>query len=327
MNDENSGGHGKIRPRRLVLVGSVLVDILMYVERLPARGGDVVAQRAILTTGGGFNVLVGAARLGLSVGYAGRVGDGAMGRQVMTDLERAGIPLLLPRVVGEDSGFDIGLVEPDAERTFVTSPGAESRLQEADMATIALLPGDAVYASGYDLCYPISGETLERWLPELAPEMLLILDPGPLVIEIPRERLTHVLERTDILSLNAREARLLAGVEDVEVAAAQLVGRIAAGGLVVARAGADGCWVARAGREARHIPARATNAVDTTGAGDAHVAALLAQLASGTDIYTAAQVANVAASISVERSGPATGPTTRELTTVLAGYNMYERPA
>lgn len=325
MNSRNS--EVRIRPRRLVLVGSVLVDILMYVGRLPERGGDVVAQRAMLTTGGGFNVLVGAARLGLSVGYAGRVGDGVMGQQVVTDLEQAGIPLLLPRVVGEDSGFDIGLVEPDAERTFVTSPGAESRLQEADMATIALQPGDAVYASGYDLCYPISGETLGRWLPELASEMQLVVDPGPLVMEIPRERLTRVLERTDILSLNAREARLLAGVEDIEAAAAQLVGRIATGGLVVVRAGADGCWVTREGREAHHIPARATNAVDSTGAGDAHVAALLAQLASGTDIYTAAQVANVAASISVERSGPATGPTTQELTTVLTGYNIHERPA
>lgn len=326
MNDENSRGHIRIRPRRLVLVGSVLVDILMYVERLPERGGDVVAQRAMLTTGGGFNVLVGAARLGLSVGYAGRVGDGAMGQQVKTDLGRAAIPLLLPPVAGEDSGFDIGLVEPDAERTFVTSPGAESRLREADVASIALLPGDAVYASGYDLCYPISGETLGRWLPALAPEILLLVDSGPLVMEIPHERLTHVLERTDILSLNAREARLLAGVEDVGVAATQLVGKIAAGGVVVARAGADGCWVTREGREARHIPARATNAVDTTGAGDAHVAALLAQLAGGTDIYTAAQVANIAASISVERSGPATGPTTQELTTVLSGYNIHKRP-
>ncbi len=313
MNSENKRSQIRVRPQRLVLVGSVLVDILMYVRRLPERGGDEIAERALLTTGGGFNVLVGAARLGMVVGYAGRVGDGVMGQQVMTDLEKASIPLLLPRAIGEDSGFDIGLVEPDAERTFVTSPGAESRLREADVARIALLPGDAVYVSGYDLCYPISGETLGRWLPKLASEILMVIDPGPLVMEIPAERLKRVLERTDILSLNAREARLLTGLEDIEEAAVQLLERIAAGGLVVARAGAEGCWVIQKGTPAQHIPARPTKAVDTTGAGDAHTAALLAQLAVGADIDTAAQLANIAASISVERNGPATGPTAQEL--------------
>ena len=304
----------KMRPQRLVLVGSVLVDILMYVGRLPERGGDEVAERALMTTGGGFNVMVGAARLGMSVAYAGRVGDGPMGHQVLTDLAKAGIPLLLPRVAGEDSGFDIGLVEPDAERTFVTSPGAESRLREADLAEIALLPRDAVYVSGYDLCYPISGETLGRWLPGLGTEMLLVVDPGPLVREIPDERVAQVLGRTDILSLNAREARLLTGITDAREAAVQLVKRIAPGGLVVARAGEEGCWLAQEGwDEPHHIPARATRAVDTTGAGDAHVGALLAQLAMGADLYTAARVANVAASISIERSGPSTGPTMQEV--------------
>ena len=304
----------KRRPQRLVLVGSVLVDILLYVGRLPERGGDQLAEHALLTTGGGLNVLVAAARLGMSVAYVGRVGDGPMGNQVIGDLEKASIPLLLPRVRGEDSGFDIGLVEPDAERTFVTSPGAESRLQDADLAGIALLPTDAVYVSGYDLCYPLSGEALGRWLPELEKDILLVLDPGPLAAEIPTERLTHTLKRTDILSLNKREASLLTGIADEREAAIQLASRIAPGGIAVARVGAEGCWLVQEhDRTAHHIPARATKAIDTTGAGDAHVGALLAQLAIGTDIYTAARIANIAASLSTEKSGPSTGPTTQEL--------------
>jgi sugar/nucleoside kinase (ribokinase family) len=312
MESERHGIKG--RPQRLVLVGSVLVDILLYVGQLPERGGDRIAEQAILTTGGGLNVLVAAARLGMSVTYAGRVGDGPMGHQVMADLEKAGIPLLLPRVQGEDSGFDIGLVESDAERTFVTSPGAESRLQETDLAEIALLPGDSVYISGYDLCYPLSGKSLGRWLPELGADILLVLDPGPLAAEIPAERLTHILKRTDILSLNKREAYLLTGVDDAREAAIQLAGRIAPGGTIVARMGAEGCWlVQESGRIAHHIPARATAAVDTTGAGDAHVGALLAQLSTGNDIFAAARIANIAASLSTERSGPSTSPTMQEL--------------
>lgn len=308
----------RIRPGRLVLVGSVLVDILMYVDRLPERGGDCLAQRSVLTSGGGFNVLVGAARLGMAVAYAGRVGDGPMGTQVMADLAAAGIPLLLPRASGEDTGFDIGLVEPDGERTFVTAPGAESRLRPVDLNALPLLPGDAIYVSGYDLCYPISGATLEEWLPALQSQNLLVIDPGPLVAEILGERLARVLARTDIVSLNTREIGILTGSTDVPEAAKRLVPRLAPGGWVVARAGAQGCWVASDTYGPLHIPARPAHVVDTTGAGDAHVAALLARLAASDELPTAARAANVAASLAVEKIGPATGPTLQELEHALA---------
>lgn len=303
----------RIRPRRLLLVGSVLVDILMYVDRLPERGGDCIARRALLTSGGGFNVLVAATRLGMPVAYAGLVGDGPMGTRVMTDLAAAGIPLVLPPAAGEDTGFDVGLVESDAERTFVTAPGVESRLHQADLNAVPVLPGDAIYVSGYDLCYPISGAALEEWLPRLGSQNLLVIDPGPLVAEIPGERLERVLGRTDLVSLNAREARLLTGATNLPGAASRLVPRLAPGGWVVARAGAQGCWVASESQPPWHVPARPARALDTTGAGDAHVATLLARLAAGDDMRTAARVANIAASIAVERSGPATGPTAREL--------------
>jgi len=312
----------RIRPRRLLLVGSVLVDILMYVDRLPERGGDRVARRALLTSGGGFNVLVAAARLGMPVAYAGLVGDGPMGTRVMTDLAAAGISLVLPRAAGEDTGFDVGLVESDAERTFVTAPGVESRLHQADLNAVPVLPGDAIYVSGYDLYYPISGAALEEWLPRLGSQNLLVIDPGPLVAEIPGERLERVLGRTDLVSLNAREARLLTGATNLPGAASRLVPRLAPGGWVVARAGAQGCWVASESQPPWHVPARPARALDTTGAGDAHVATLLARLATGDDMRAAARVANIAASIAVERNGPATGPTTRELEEALSEQDV-----
>lgn len=300
-----------------MLVGSVLVDILMYVERLPERGGDTLAQRSMLTSGGGFNVLVGAARLGMPAAYAGRVGDGLMGTQVLRDLAGAGIPLLLPQVEGEDTGFDVALVEQDAEPTFVTAPGTEARLTPDDLAAIPLAPGDAVYVSGYDLAYPVSGSSLGAWLPILAPEYLLVIDPGPLVAEIPYGRMLQAIARADILSLNAREIRLFTGIEDVAAAASTLAQRVAADGWVVARDGPNGCWLASRATSPQHIPPRPTHAVDTTGAGDTHVAAMLARLAAGGEIAEAARVATVAASLSVERPGPATGPTADELAQAL----------
>jgi sugar/nucleoside kinase (ribokinase family) len=310
----------RIQPQRLVLIGSVLVDILMYIDRLPERGGDTLARSARLTSGGGFNTLIGAQRLGLSAAYAGRVGDGPMGTQVIADLTEAQIPLLLPLVQGEDTGFDVALVEQDAERTFVTAPGTESRLQHADLQMIPLQAGDAVYVSGYELCYPISGAALEEWLPTLAPDILLVIDPGPLVAEISPARLASVLARTDILSLNAREARLLTDNAQPAEAAQALVARLSSAGWVVVRDGAQGCWIANSLTQMpQHIAPRLTSqAVDSTGAGDAHVAALLVRLGVGDEFAAAAYIANVAASLSVEKIGPATGPTLQELAVALS---------
>jgi sugar/nucleoside kinase (ribokinase family) len=300
-----------------VLVGSVLVDILLYIDQFPERGGDRLAERSIIASGGGMNVLVGAARLGLPVAYAGRVGDGAMGKLVLTDLESHRIPLLLPQVHGEDTGFDIGLVEPSAERTFVTSPGTESRLSIGDLAAIPLIAADAVYVSGYELCYPVSGAALEHWLPMLDQDMWLVIDPGLLAAEIPSERLSRVLARTTILTSNAREAYLLTGRENAAEAAVELKSRIAPEGWVIVRVGPQGCWVVGSSRAPQHVPGRPAEAVDTTGAGDAHTAALLASLAVGDDILAAAHIANVAASLSTLRRGPATGPTAAELSEAL----------
>ena len=171
----------------------------------------------------------------------------------------------------------------------------------------------AIYVSGYDLCYPVSGASLGTWLHTLSTDYLLVIDPGPLVAEIPPERLARALARCDILSLNAREIALLTGIADIAEAAKKLVPRLAPGGYVVARSGVQGCWIASDTITPTHLPARPIQAVDTTGAGDAHVAALLTRLSKGNDMLLAARVANIAASLAVEKIGPATGPTSQEL--------------
>jgi sugar/nucleoside kinase (ribokinase family) len=303
----------RIRPRRLVLVGSVVVDLLLYVDRLPDRGGDLLARQVVAGAGGGFNVLAAAVRLGMQAAYGGRTGTGVLGTRARGALDQAGIPVLLAPDERADTGMVLGLVEPDGERTFVTAPGTESRLALPDLRALPLRAGDAVYVSGYDLVYPVSGRSLQAWLPGLAADLLVAIDPGPLVADIPAERLELVLGRTDLLSLSAGEAATLSGLQDPAAAATRLVERLATGALVVVRTGAGGCWLATDSAEPLHVPGRPAKVVDTTGAGDTHMAAFLARLSSGDDPARAAWVANVAASLTVERAGPGTGPTAPEL--------------
>jgi sugar/nucleoside kinase (ribokinase family) len=348
----------RIAPRRLVVTGTILVDILLYLDELPAPGGAVNASRTVVTAGAGYNVLAGAVRLGLPAAYAGLVGDGPFGVVVRQALAGIGVPVLVAARTGEDTGFDVGLVETGSGRqpTFIGAPGVESRLSPADLRGLALTPGDAIYVSGYDLSYPAAGAALADWVTSVGPECLLVFDPGPLAGRVDAARLDAVVGRADLLSLNLAEAATLAGRpgpakaasggqdpaapgsghdpagpgsgHDPEAAgsghdpaalAADLSRRVRAQGWIVLRTGPDGCWIARAESPPQHIPPRPTTPADPTGAGDTHIAVMLARLAVGQDIAEAARWANVAASLAVEQAGPSTSPSADELARAMAG--------
>lgn len=318
-NDEGPRPSG---PRRLVFAGEAIVDVIMRVPALPPRGGDALATSSEVTAGGGFNVMAAAARLGLPVLYTGGHGTGPWGDVIRAALDAEGIGLFRSADPDRDTGFDVAFVEPDAERTFVTHLGAETVRGRGSWDAVPAGPGDAVYVSGYGLVAPDSGADLGAWAAALPSTALLFVDPGPLVAQIPAAVLDPVLARCDWLSCNHREATLLAdtgpadsahGSVDPAEAASRLLTRAATANILV-RAGAEGCYVAlRASPGPVHVPAPKVDAVDTTGAGDAHSGAFLAACADGLAPVDAAARANEAAAFAVTRPGPATAPTRVQL--------------
>lgn len=287
--------------RRLVLVGSVLVDLVMLVPSLPARGGDRLASGASFVVGGGYYVLSGATRAGLRAAYAGTHGSGPMGDRVRAALDGIGVAMLLPPDTRGDTGLCVTLVEPDGERTFVTHPGVEARLGADALARLLVDAGDAVYVSGYDLAYEVSGPAVGSWLVARPHGTSLVVDPGPLVADIPPDRLDAALGRTTLLTLNRREAALMTGHTDVTAAIGALRPRLAPAALVVVRDGARGAHVGGGslGTGSRHIPAPQVAVADTTGAGDVHTGTLIAALAAGAELVAAAGQANAAAAAHV----------------------------
>ena len=161
---------------------------------------------------------------------------------------------------------------------------------------------------------PESGAILGAWAAALPAEVLLFVDPGPLIADIPAAVLGPVLGRCDWWSCNQREAALLTGASD-PAEAARLPGRAhrpggrhRPGRPVGLRPGPP-----RVRRRRRRpdpgamslslIPAPAVVAVDTTGAGDAHAGVFLAGLAAGLPPAAAASRANAAAALAVTRAG------------------------
>jgi sugar/nucleoside kinase (ribokinase family) len=112
------------------------------------------------------------------------------------------------------------------------------------------------------------------------------------------------LPHLDVFLCNQREAATITGLEDYRAAAGVLRQRGARA--VIVKLGQEGCWVDKeSGQE--HVPGVPAQVVDTTGAGDAFAAGLLAALASGADLVTACQAGNRAGALIVGALGTVTG--------------------
>lgn len=304
---------------RLLHAGAVVVDLVLQVPALPVRGGDVAASAGSAAAGGGFNVMAAAARQGLPVAYAGWHGTGALGDVARAALAAEGVRLLQPPRPDVDTGLVVTLVDTGGggERSFVTSPQALAPLSADELARVRPTPRDAVYLSGYSLVDRAGGRALAGWLPGV--QGTVVLDPGPLVGEVPDDVLGAVLARTGWLTVNAEEARVMTAGEDPGRAALLLSARCAgpAHRGVVVRTGERGCVLVLPGEAPVTVPGVPVTAVDTTGAGDAHTGVLVAGLARGLAPLAALERANAAAAGAVTRRGPATCPTAAEVDALL----------
>ncbi len=297
---------------RLIQLSGVVVDLTYRVEALPAPGHEAIVTGFSISAGGGFNAMVAARRMGLHTVYGGTPGTGPFADITRAALKEAGIPILRPRLAGHDQGVCTVLVEPSGERSFVAAEGADGIVTDADLDGLPLRPGDWLLLSGYTLAYRRSREALTRWLMQRT-RRRLVFDPAPLVAHLAPETLRAALGAALWVTANGAEAATITGQADPALAAQALAEGRKGGGAVV-RIGAGGCWLAEPGRPARHHPGHPARAIDTNGAGDAHIGAFIAMLARGEDPERAAAIANVAAALSTETEGPATAP---DLTTVL----------
>ena len=302
---------------RLFCLDTVLIDLVLRVDALPERAGDALASEQLVAVGGGFNAMSAAARHDMDVVYAGRLGEGPFTSLALAALAREGVSTPVERHEALDIGVCVVLLERDGERTFVTSPGAEATLRRHDLDALDPQPGDYVVVSGYNVMYPGSAETVLGWVGDLTPGVTVVFDPATRVADIPSGYLAQMVARTNWLTCNADEARVLAPGRDAAACAQSLASMFSTCDVVV-RDGARGCVVAL-----RDSPVVAVNGfvvpvVDTNGAGDVHTGVFVARLASGEEPTAAARWANAAAAMAIGRRGPATGPRLEEVTAWMA---------
>lgn len=300
-------------PVDVAVVGSVNVDLVASVERLPVRGETVAAQGfAQLVGGKGGNQAVAAARLGRRVALVGLTGDDAEGAQVRAALAAEGLDLThLGETAAAPTGRAIVVVGQDAENHIVVVGGANTALAEEHLAAADVVLRTArVVVAQLEVPVPTVLAAARRTAGTL------VLNAAP-ARDLPRA----LLERVDVLVVNEVEYEVVLG-RPVPQDLADVPEHVAEQGLtcaVVVTLGARGAVLCDADRVV-HAEPPAVAVVDTTGAGDTFVGALADALSRDLPPREALRWAVHAAALSVGSLGATTGmPTRAQVEASLAG--------
>jgi ribokinase len=269
-------------PPRIVVVGSVNLDLVARGERLPRPGETVTGATFERVPGGkGANQAVACARLGADVTLVTAVGDDPFADEALAELREAGVELQLQRVTAP-TGVAVILVDAAGENEIVVAPGANALL-----AGFELPPADAVLAQ----------------------------------LEIPDAAVISAWEQAaGLFCLNAAPARPIAVDADLTVVNRyELDALVRRDGLVALTLGAEGAVLLEDGEEvARAAPPR-VEVVDGTAAGDAFTACLLVSVLEGLERAHALRRACAAGALAASRFGAQPSlPTADEVDAILA---------
>ena len=310
----------------IVVVGSTMIDLVAYADRLPEAGETLIGSRFLQGFGGkGANQAVAAARFGASVRMVGAVGDDPNGRAIRANLEAQGVATDDVAIVAATSGVAPIWVDGAGMNRIIVIPGANVEVDPDAAAAAVRAARPAVVLGQFEIPQRATAAAFRAARDSGA---VTILNPAP---GAPIE--PGLLALTDWIAPNETEFAMIGGrpvagvTADVDAAAVadaidELAGRLGVG--IVVTLGERGAALRPAGATAvEWIASPVVAALDTTGAGDAFVAAFGVGLALGWDPHAAARLGCTFAADSVTRAGTQTsyaeGPAARAMLDLVAG--------
>ncbi|MGB5712839.1 MAG: ribokinase [Waterburya sp.] len=285
----------------VVVFGSINLDLVVEVAHLPVKGETVIGDRFYAAAGGkAANQAVAIAKLGAKVSLVGQIGDDNFGETLIEGLQAAGVNTdgitVNPHTY---SGIASIVVDQEGANTIACAAGANNLVREKELEQFKKILPQAKIAL-LELGIPIATVLNAARLAK-AHDCLLILDPAPVIANLPEELYSLI----DIITPNEIEASQLVGftVDGVTTArqAASFIHQMGVKHVIITL-GSQGslysnpqesCWV-------KPIP---VPVVDTVAAGDAFNGALAVALASGKTLEEALQWATVGGALAVTKTG------------------------
>ena len=266
----------------VTVVGCVQADLLLApVDDLPAPGSAAFIEDIGMRPGGaGANVAFAFAEVGAPVRLIGCVGDDHLGRWMLEELAAAGLEADIVTVPDEPTGMTVVCEGPRRDRTFITHLGVNATWE------LSMIPADALAASSVLLCDYFCAPRLQglaalellRGAQEAGARTFFDTswDPNGWS-RATKEEVRALLAHVDVFLPNEAEAGALAGGSGpIEESARAL--QSVSGGWVVVKLGSRGCLAVGPDGEVLSAPAPEIEVVDSTGAGDAFNAGLMAAL-------------------------------------------------
>ncbi|MFE7357858.1 carbohydrate kinase family protein [Streptomyces sp. NPDC057543] len=312
-------------PFDLLVIGDANPDVVLgpVPHHLAFGQHEQLVDQAGLVLGGSAAITAcGAARLGLRVAFAGRVGDDPAGAFVRAALVGRGVDVTAlvtdPQL---PTPLTVILTADDGDRAILTAPGCLAETGPADVPEALLTSVRHIHAASFFLMPRLARSLHKVFAAARSYGASTSLDTN----DDPsgrwdRELLDPVLEVTDILLPNAAEARALTGISELPDAAKVLA---CLGPLVVVKNGAGGALAHDGVRPPVHAAALPTEPLDTVGAGDSFDAGFISATLRGLDTGAALTVAAACGSLSARgHGGTATQPTWDEARAVTSNQEI-----
>jgi ribokinase len=287
----------------IVVVGSLNMDLVVRVAKMPLSGETVVGSDLALVPGGkGANQAVAAAKQGLSVSMVGCVGNDPFGPRLIQGLKEAGVSTDYIRQVNHTStGTALIFLEEGGDNRIVISPGANGQVSQADIdRTAGLIQTAKIALFQFEIPMSVIDYGLQmthRF------GVATLVNPAPY-----RPFPSEWLSKITYLVPNESEAWRITGIEVTDLSSAQKAAeKLLKDGAstVILTLGEMGALLATPGG-VLHVPAPEVEVVDTTAAGDSFIGGLSAALVWGYPIEEAVRYAVCAGTLAVTKFGAQT---------------------
>jgi len=286
----------------VVCFGALNVDKLYRVNRIAREDEHSFITDFVEAPGGSAaNTAVGLARLGLRVGFIGKVADDGEGRFLLDDFKKEGVDVRGVAVSSTGmSGIVFGFIDKEGNRALYVAPGVNDSLGFEEI--------NSDYAGNAEFLHLTSfvGEKpfmAQKKLLKAISNVRLSFDPGELYARKGLTLLKSFLERSYVVSPNENELKLLTGKNHRKGSKVLLK---EGASIVAVKLGKRGCYVTD-GEESHLIEPYDVKVVDTTGAGDAFCAGFLYGLMKGKDLYECGRLGNFVASRCITKIGARAG--------------------
>ena len=280
---------------KILVVGSLNMDLVVAVPRLPRAGETILGGKFATFPGGkGANQAVAAARMGATVSMIGLVGNDDYGRTLRQLAADATIDTKHIEFDPEEpTGIALITVDANGRNTIVVASGANLALTSQH-----ILAAEPAFSTADVLV-----TQLESPLEAVAEAVNLAVKNGIPVVLNPapaRALVAEFLSQIEFFIPNEREAMQVAGVDSLEAAIEKLFS-LGVRHLIITL-GEQGVLLVTPDRR-EQFPAHKVPAIDTVAAGDAFVGAFSTGISEGMRVEDAIRLGNAAAAVAVTRRG------------------------